>query len=87
MAYFDMYGKAQGEFYHKQTRAVFEYRNTDDAWAIKNGLQSEIAVGNEIRFATILRTVAYVAIDEDETGKPVLEKWPINKTWSHDDAK
>jgi hypothetical protein len=33
----------------------------------------------EWRYAKVLKTVAYIAVDEDEYGKPVTEKWDIKK--------
>ena len=39
----------------------------------------EIDVLNGIRFAKILKTIAYVAIDEDENGLPILERWEFVK--------
>ena len=29
------------------------------------------------RYATVKKTVAYVVIDEDDNGEPVIEKWNI----------
>jgi len=79
---------AQGEFYTRDTRKIFEYRNTACQWALDHGLLSEISLTNgEIRYANILKTVAYVAIDEDANGMPVLDRWLIVKMWSHDAAK
>jgi hypothetical protein len=31
------------------------------------------------RTATVKKTVAYVAVDEDEFGNPVVEKWQIKR--------
>jgi hypothetical protein len=41
-----------------------------------------IYVGNagETRLARILKTVAYVVIDEDANGAPVYEKWPLRSS-------
>jgi hypothetical protein len=33
----------------------------------------------ELRYARVLKTVAYVAVDEDEHGQPILEKWKLKK--------
>jgi len=33
----------------------------------------------ESRYGKVLKTVAYIAIDEDEYGNPVVEKWDIKK--------
>jgi len=35
------------------------------------------------RYALIKKTVAYIVVDEDDAGLPVIEKWDIkqHKTW------
>jgi hypothetical protein len=35
------------------------------------------------RYARVLKTVAYIVVDEDEYGLPVIEKWDIanHKNW------
>lgn len=84
MSYFQDSG-AVGCFRHRETRCTFEYRPTADEWALDRGFPFEVAVGDTIgypyRFARILETVAYVAVDEDEFGKPVVERWPIKHEW------
>ena len=41
------------------------------------------------RFAKVLKTVAYVCVDEDEDGQPIYEKWHLKRhhnydtTWVH----
>jgi len=37
--------------------------------------------GSQTRYANVLKTVAYVVTDEDENGKPVIEKWHIKHQW------
>lgn len=75
----------RGQFREKEYGKYFEFKETKDDWAIKNELKFEIAVGplGEIRFANILKTVAYVAVDEDCYGNPVLEKWSIKEIFRH----
>jgi len=78
--------KAIGEFYNGF--AYFEYcvsrgdaPNQGD-WGIKNGFLHEIAMcDGSIRFANVKKTVAYVCTDEDDEGKPVVEKWQIKHRW------
>ena len=62
----------------------FEYarRPADDraGWAAE--LPHLVYVGEKVghlntRAARVLKTVAYVAIDEDEYGQPILEKWDL----------
>lgn len=59
--------------------AWFSY--TDDVWALKHGLIFQIWFNNEIRFAKVLKTVVHVAVDEDEYGNPVIEKWKCKTTF------
>lgn len=68
-----------GAFQEKEYRQWFTYRPTLNNYATDNGLMYEIDVLNGIRFAKILKTIAYVAIDEDENGLPILERWEFVK--------
>ena len=36
-------------------------------------------LGQQYRYAEVKKTVAYVVVDEDEYGSPVIEKWLIKK--------
>lgn len=86
MAYFKETIELGGQFKEKEYGNFFEFRPTQNPWAIENGLEFEIAVGPDynnlqVRFAKILKTVAYVAVDEDANGKPVFQKWEIRKQW------
>lgn len=76
-----------GEFYNGF--AYFEYRVSTGAapfqgeWGIENGFKHEIAIcDGSVRFANIKKTVAYVCIDEDDCGKPIVEKWKIKQIWA-----
>jgi hypothetical protein len=86
MGFFQQDGKpVEGEFQELQYKNWFEFRKTDNWWAKEQGLDFEIAVrglnGTDLRFAKILKSVAYIAIDEDEHGNAVLEKWRIKHQW------
>jgi len=35
-------------------------------------------IGSPYRYAVVMKTVAYIAVDEDEDG-PVVEKWYLKK--------
>lgn len=37
----------------------------------------KIWVGDGYRYGTVKKTVAYVCVDEDQFGLPVVEKWEI----------
>ncbi len=66
-----------GEFVEKDHGHTFTYRKTTDPWAIRHGFQHEVDVGYDTRFAKVVATRCYMVIDEDEYGKPVVEKWQI----------
>jgi hypothetical protein len=58
------------------------YLAADNSWGALNGSPFEIEFNKtgQKRFAQILRTVVHVAIDEDETGKPITDKWTVKRT-------
>jgi hypothetical protein len=67
---------------------IFEYRaivkgTPGSDWALSNGLTHEVFLRpiwndyRDTRYAIIKKTVAMVAVDEAEGGKPVFEKWAI----------
>jgi hypothetical protein len=68
-----------GEFFLPETRKWFTFRPTEDAWAAKHELIHAIDVLDGVRFGVVRKTVAYIAVDEDEYGNPVLERWFITK--------
>lgn len=67
----------EGEFQECDYGKYFTYRCTGNTWALLNGLTHEIDVGDGVRFARVLKTVAHVCTDEDAEGKAVIEKWMI----------
>jgi len=68
-----------GEFTEVDYGKNFTYRQTKNEWALKNGLQHEVDVGDSIRYATVMKTVVYMCIDEEAGGYPILERWKIKK--------
>lgn len=66
-----------GEFQEKDHGNFFSYRETVDDWAISRGMTHEIDVLDGFRFGIVKKTVAYISVDEDEYGNPVIEKWNI----------
>jgi|TARA_B110000444_G_C18347368_1_gene370112 hypothetical protein len=68
----------------------FEYSLNDDNFALCEDLPHKVWVGSQqiggdqgYRYAIVKKTVAYVAVDEDEFGLPVLEKWQLKKNKSY----
>ena len=69
---------ALGSFNHKDTDAHFDF--TMDFGDEDRAYPHKVWVCNGYRMAKVLKTVAYVIVDEDEKG-PIIEKWAI-KNWS-----
>lgn len=74
-----------GCFTHKETDKTFyysehqgEFDTIPDATHLVEVLAG-VGVFYPYRAAKVLRTVAYIAVDEDEYGNVVWEKWPIKK--------
>jgi hypothetical protein len=68
-----------GEFVEADCGHTFTYRKTTDPWAIKNGLDMEVDVGYDTRFARVTNTRCYMAIDEKVDGSPFIETWKFKK--------
>ena len=70
-----------GSFVEKDTGNVFEYSVNNDALMFCEDLPHKVWVGDVVghgyRYAIVKKTVAYVAVDEDVNGLPVLEKWEL----------
>lgn len=79
------YSTIAGMFTEKDHGKNFEYRASAGNFA---GMPHEIFVGdgstngNFVRYGRVLKTVAYVVVDEDEFGAPVIEKWNIKPEWA-----
>ncbi len=48
-------------------------------WSRKQGATHTLLVLDGSRPAKILKTVAYIGVDEDENGKIVWDKWQIRR--------
>ena len=78
----------KGAFSHRETKAHFEYMEFSGEfdWLEGQDFPHEIFVGmggtDETRRARVLKTVAYVVVDEDDSGMPVVEKWDIKQEWT-----
>lgn len=78
------YETIAGCFRHAETGKDFEYRKSAGNHC---GMPHEVFVGpgegyDMIRYAKVLKTVAYVVVDEDDYGAPVIEKWPVKSIWA-----
>ena len=75
-----------GRFVEKDTGNYFEYSLNDEPMNFGEDFPHKVWVGGSgvagmtgWRFANVLKTVAYIVVDEDEYGEPVVEKWYIKQ--------
>lgn len=68
-----------GDFQEKDFGHWFSYYKSSNDWGISHGLPHEIATIGGKRSANVLKTVAYVSVDEGPDGKPIVEKWHLKK--------
>ncbi|MHB8071882.1 MAG: hypothetical protein ACYDHF_08060 [Candidatus Cryosericum sp.] len=81
--------RTSGQFDNAETGKVFEYADLIEMPEIDDAYPSFPHVvfvghgGEGYRYARVGKTVAYVVIDEDDYGEPVVEKWKIKnlKVW------
>ena len=75
------YDKLIGCFTHAETDAYFEFglHNPDAFTPFPDTPHVVFVDGDTFRWARVLRTVAYVVVDEDADGNAVLEKWHIKQ--------
>jgi hypothetical protein len=69
----------QGSFIEKDVRGYHFYRANDELDDMTNSWRfpHKLITNDGFRYANIKKTVAEIAIDEDEYGQPVVEKWQI----------
>jgi len=79
MAYWTHTKDPIGAFVEKEMGNHFEFSLNDrDTWCdYPHKIWVGDVVGQGYRYGTVKKTVAYVAVDEDENGLPVVEKWSI----------
>ena len=73
-----------GRFVEREVGNYFEYSLNDDDFDFCKDFAHKVWVGGLVndqgyRYANVKKTVAYVCVDEDEFGAPVLEKWDIKQ--------
>ena len=78
----------RGEFKHRETGKFFAFRDAGerDMALIESPHQVFVGPDSETRYARVLKTVAYVVVDENDEGL-VIEKWPVRELWrrTHDE--
>ena len=83
MAYWTHTKDPIGVFVEKEVGNYFEYSVNDDPLNNCNeDCLHKIWVGGLVndqgyRYGTVKKTVAYIVVDEDEYGLPVIEKWNL----------
>ena len=71
-----------GEFVEKEFGNYFHYSENPDSFVDCEDFPHVVwvgGIGQQYRYAIVKKTVAYVCVDEDEFGLPVLEKWDLKK--------
>jgi hypothetical protein len=75
----------EGNFVLRANGKTFWFETSKNHWGVQHGYPFEIVFHNtkERRPVKFLKTVAYIVTDEDDSGKPVVEKWAIRdlRTW------
>jgi hypothetical protein len=86
MGYYTYTKAPIGNFIEKDCGNNFEYSLNDDPFSWCEDFPHKIWVGDlqiggqqGYRYGIVKKTVAYVAVDEDEFGLPVVEKWNLKK--------
>lgn len=70
-------GTLYGRFKNTETRVQFEYGDAPDRPFGPEYCCAVYLRDGAFRYAKVLRTVAYVVVDEAEDGSPVTERWEI----------
>jgi len=67
-----------GRFTEKEAGNIFEYGENDSGW-LADLYPHQVYVGflGETRVARIIKTRAFIVIDEDAGGRPVEQVWNI----------
>ena len=72
-----------GEFVEKEFGNYFHYsENTHCFLDFHKDFPHLVWVGGldqQYRYAIVKKTVAYIAVDEDDCGNPIVEKWDLKK--------
>ena len=79
-------GSLLGSFVEKDHKNIFEFsaNNDNDPWSAAFPHKIWLNHDETFRYGTVKKTVAYVVIDEDDFGKPVIEKWKIKDHRTYD---
>jgi formylglycine-generating enzyme required for sulfatase activity len=85
LATMDNYQTTVGQFTERSVGKTHEYSLIGDDGLLWMGEEypHKLWTLDGYRYARVLKTVAYIVVDEDEYGLPVIEKWDIanHKNW------
>ena len=74
-----------GAFTEKEFGCHHEYQiGAPTEWAAEHGATHALYTKEGLRPARILKTVAYIGIDESDEGDIVWEKWSIKTQWTRE---
>lgn len=68
-----------GDFQERDFGNWFSYATSGNPWGIAHGFPHEIYTADGFRPAKVLKTVAYVVVDELANGEPEVEKWYLKR--------
>jgi hypothetical protein len=75
-----------GGFYEKERGNWFEFSHNNDDFDFARPYPHKIwvttpreGIDSGYRYGTVKKTVVYIVVDEDDAGKPVIEKWELKQ--------
>jgi|TARA_R110000764_G_scaffold466_1_gene1816 hypothetical protein len=68
-----------GSFIEKDVNGWHEYSLNQEEMTNSWEFPHILHTNDGFRYAKVLKTVAYIAVDEDAYGRPVVEKWFIKQ--------
>ncbi len=86
--YFSNGGDASiiGRFYERECGKLFEFSKNNEQNDFAKGWPHKIwvttpeeGIDHGFRYGKVMKTVAYIAVDEDEFGRAVIEKWYLKQ--------
>lgn len=84
-------GSIVGCFEEVDCGNFFEFSQNDeemtDSWQFPHKVwvtTPREGLDSGFRYARVLKTVAYIAVDEDAYGQPIVEKWSIKRHREYD---
>lgn len=86
LAPYELMDGTVGSFLEKDYGNYFEFSNNTEemttSWLFPHIVwvtTPKEGIDSGWRYARVLKTVAYIAVDEDAHGQPIIEKWNIKQ--------